>query len=76
VWRRRTAASIAALLFGLSLLVLVFGDPWSYTRLSAPMFAALLLCGLELRHRPALLLCAAAAGLALLAPFMPWFAAV
>jgi hypothetical protein len=70
--RRVTAASVAALLFGLSLLVLVFGDPWSYTRLSAPMFAALLLGGLEQRQWPALLVCAAAAALTAVVPFAPW----
>jgi hypothetical protein len=75
VWHKVTAAGVAALLFGLSLLVLVFGDPWSYTRLSAPMFAALLLGGLEQRNRLALLICAAAAALTAVAPFAPWLAA-
>jgi hypothetical protein len=45
-WRRVTVASAAAALFALSLLVLVFGDGWSYSRLSAPVLGALLLCGL------------------------------
>jgi hypothetical protein len=75
VRRRVSAAAVAAALFGLSLLILVFGDPWSYTRLSAPMFAALLLGGLELRSRPALTVCAAAAALTLVAPFAPWLGA-
>jgi hypothetical protein len=70
-----TAAAIAALLFGLSLLVLVFGDPWSYTRLSAPMFAALLVAGLQRRNPPALVVCAAAATLTVLVPFAPWLGA-
>jgi hypothetical protein len=75
VRRRVTAASVAALLFGLSLLVLVFGDPWSYTRLSAPMFAVLLLAGLEQRNRSALAICAATAALTVVVPFAPWLAA-
>ncbi len=75
VWRRATAAGVTALLFGLSLLVLVFGDPWSYTRLSAPMFAVLLLAGLEQRSRPALLVCVAAAAMTVLMPFAPWLGA-
>lgn len=74
-WRKTTAAGIAAALFGLSLLVVVFGDPWSYTRLSAPMFAGLLLGGLQQRSRAALLICAAAAAMTLLMPFAPWLAA-
>jgi hypothetical protein len=72
VSRRVTAAGLAALLIGLSLLVLVFGDPWSYTRLSAPMFAALLVGGLDQRYRPALAVCAAGAVLTLLLPLAPW----
>jgi hypothetical protein len=75
VWQKITGPGVAALLFGLSLLVLVFGDPWSYTRLSAPMFAALLVAGLEQRNRPALVVCAAAAALTALVPFAPWLAA-
>jgi hypothetical protein len=70
--RRVSTASVAATLFGLSLLILVFGDPWSYTRLSMPMFAALLLGGLEQRSRPALLVCVAAAALTVVVPFAPW----
>jgi hypothetical protein len=72
VRRRVSTAAVAAALFGLSLLVLVFGDPWSYTRLSAPMFAALLLGGLELRGRLALGACVAAAALTVAVPFAPW----
>lgn len=66
--RHRTAATIAALLFGLMLLVLTFGYAWSYTRLSAPMFACLLLAGLEGRHRGALRICALVASLGALVP--------
>ena len=75
VRQKSSAAGIAAALFGLSLLVVVFGDPWSYTRLSAPMFAALLLAGLQQRNRLALLICAAAATLTVLMPFAPWLGA-
>jgi hypothetical protein len=78
LWRARRGSvmvPLAAVLFGLSLLVVVFGDPWSYSRLSAPMFAVLLLGALELRDRPALLLCSAVALLGLVAPLAPWMAA-
>lgn len=71
-WRRVSAASVAALLFGCSLLVVVFGDPWSYTRLSVPMFAALLLAGRDQRSRPALAVCSLTALLTLALPFTPW----
>lgn len=74
-WQKVTVAGIAAVLFGLSLLVLVFGDPWSYTRLSAPMFAALLLGGLEKRSRMTLAICVAGAAMTAVAPFAPWLAA-
>jgi hypothetical protein len=63
VRRNLTAVSFCASLFGLSLLVLVFGDAWSYTRLSSPLFAALLLCGLERRARLAPVLCAVASAM-------------
>ncbi len=75
VWRCVNAASAAALLFGLSLVVVVFGDPWSYTRLSAPLFAALLLGGLGQRSRIALLVCTGAALLTLAMPFTRWMGA-
>lgn len=75
-WRERTAPAFAALLFGLSLLVLKFGDPWSYSRLSAPMFAALVVPGLVRRDRPALAISIAGAVLTLAMPFTPWFGAV
>ncbi|MGA2012981.1 MAG: hypothetical protein ABSH51_20915 [Solirubrobacteraceae bacterium] len=63
-----SAPAIAAVLFSLSLLVLTFGNDWSYTRLSAPLFACLLLGGLERRSRPSLAVCAAAAVLGMLVP--------
>jgi hypothetical protein len=71
LWRGgANAVSIAAVLFGISLLPLTFGDFWSYTRLSAPMFAALLLAGLERGNRFALTVCASAAALTLFIPAM------
>ncbi|HWF72491.1 MAG TPA: hypothetical protein VG186_04055 [Solirubrobacteraceae bacterium] len=70
-----TVAAVAAVAFGLSLLVVTFGDSWSYTRLSAPMFAALLIAGLQQRRRPVLLICAAAAVMTALVPLAPWIAA-
>ena len=74
-WRRPGAPTLAAGLFGLSLLVVVFGDPWSYTRLSAPMFALLLLAGLEHRNRSVLSVCVAVGVLGAAMPFVPWFTA-
>ena len=68
VRRERSAPAIAAVLFGVMLLVLTFGYAWSYARLSAPMFACLLLCGLQRRHRGALGICAVVAGLGSLVP--------
>jgi hypothetical protein len=72
-WRHPTAPGLAAALFALSLLVLSFGNEWSYTRLSAPLFACLLLCGLETRSpggaaRGALAVCAGATVLGVLVP--------
>jgi hypothetical protein len=66
LWRSFSAAAVAAALFGLSLLVVTFGSDWSYTRLSAPMFAALLLAGLECRDRAALIVCSGVAALGVL----------
>jgi len=68
VRRRIIAASLAALLLSLSLLIQMFGDHWSYTRLTAPVFAALLLAGLELRSRFALGVCVASAALTAFVP--------
>lgn len=66
--RGPSAPAVAALLFALVLPVLTFGDAWSYTRLSAPLFACLLLAGLERRARGTLLICAAVAALGALVP--------
>jgi hypothetical protein len=73
--RRAMASSVAAALFGVSLLFLVFGDPFSYTRASAPMFATLLVGGLEQRSRPALTVCVVATAMTAIMPFVPWFRA-
>jgi hypothetical protein len=51
VWRAPDAPALAAGLFALLLPVLTFGYAWSYTRLSAPLFACLLLLGLQRRSR-------------------------
>jgi hypothetical protein len=51
VRREITAASVAALLFALNLIVITFGDQWGLARYAAPVFAALLLGGLEQRSR-------------------------
>jgi hypothetical protein len=68
VVRRVTAASLTAVLFAASLSFTTFGDAWSYGRLSAPMFAALLLDGLEQRRRGLLRLCVVAAAFSPLIP--------
>jgi hypothetical protein len=70
VRRRLSAPGIAAVLFGLVLTVLTFGGDWSYTRLSAPLFAVLLLGGLERGSRPALAVCATVAALGAAVPFV------
>jgi hypothetical protein len=69
VRRSVSAPAIAACLFAISLLVLTFGNDWSYTRLSAPLFACLLLGGLERRVRAAIGVCVAVAALGALVPF-------
>ena len=66
--RGATAPAVAAGLFALTLPVLVFGGAWSYTRLSAPMLACLLLVGLERRARGPLSICLVATGLGALVP--------
>jgi hypothetical protein len=68
VVRRISAPTIAAALFALSLTVIVFGDQWGDTRYSAPLFATLLLGGLELGSRRATAICAVAAGMTLFLP--------
>jgi hypothetical protein len=61
-------AAVAAVLFAAVLTVIVFGDQWGDTRYSAPLFAALLLGGLELRSRSALAVCAAVTAMTVVMP--------
>jgi hypothetical protein len=68
--RGLTAPVVAALLFGLVLLVLPFGSEWGYTRESAPLFATLLLAGLEQRGRWAIAVCIVVAFLGALVPLL------
>lgn len=68
VRRAPRAPALAATMFGITLLVVTFGNDWSYVRLSAPLFACLLLAGLERRSRLAMGLCAASAVLGMLVP--------
>jgi hypothetical protein len=73
VWlllRRVTAAGMTALLTAVSLTVVYFGDQWGDTRYSAPLFAALLLAGLEQRSRAAVRVCVAAASMTLFLPLV------
>ncbi len=64
------AVGLTAALFGLSLLVVTFGNDWSYTRLSAPMFAVLLFGGLQRKDRSVLALCALLPILGLFSPLV------
>jgi hypothetical protein len=66
--QRPTAPTLAAVLFAVSLTVIVFGDQWGDTRYSAPLFAALLLGGLESGSRRVPRLCALVAGMTLFLP--------
>jgi hypothetical protein len=67
--RRGSAAGVAALLFAATLTMISFGDQWGITRYSAPLFAMLLLSGLEQRSRVAVGICAAASATSM---FLPW----
>jgi hypothetical protein len=67
--RRVTITSAAAGALTLGVLVPTFGDIWSDTRLSAPLFALLLVDGLQRRNRPAVLIGTAAAAMTILLPF-------
>jgi hypothetical protein len=67
--RRITPAGIAASLLALTVLVPEFGDVWSDTRVSAPLFALLLAVGLEQRDRRLSTISAAAAAMTILIPF-------
>jgi hypothetical protein len=63
-----TTAGVAALLFALNLTVIIFGDQWGDSRYGAPVFAALLLGGLEQRSRLAVWICAAVAAMTIFVP--------
>jgi hypothetical protein len=66
--RRVTVTGLAASLMALTVLVPEFGDVWSDTRVSAPLFALLLAVGLELRDRRLSAIPAAAAWMTILIP--------
>ncbi|HEX8977583.1 MAG TPA: hypothetical protein VF781_13825 [Solirubrobacteraceae bacterium] len=70
VRRRLTAPAVAAVLFGLMMLILSFGSDWGYTRESAPLFATLLMGGLASRMRPAIAICVTVAALGVVIPFV------
>lgn len=59
---------VAACGVAIGILLPTFGDPWSDTRVSAPLFALLLVEGLQRRSRWTLLLCAAVTSMTLLIP--------
>jgi hypothetical protein len=66
--RRPSAPAMAAVLCGVSVSVIFFGDQWGDTRYSAPMFLALLLAGLESGSRRVPRLCAAVAAMTIFLP--------
>lgn len=73
VWslcRRVTVINAAACALALGVLVPTLGDVWSDSRLSAPLFALLLLDGLHQRNRLAVGVGTAAAAMTILIPFM------
>jgi hypothetical protein len=65
LWRRVDAISVAACAVCASVVLPVFGDYWSDTRLSAPLFALVLLDGLRRRDRLSVAVPTAAAALML-----------
>ena len=67
--RRGSAAGVAALLFAGVMLLISVPDQWSLTRYTAPVFAMLLLAGLEQRSRLARGVCVTATALT---AFLPW----
>jgi hypothetical protein len=66
--RSVSATGICATLLFLVLLVPEFGDVWSDTRLTAPLFALVLAVGLDQRNRRLVAIPVAAASLTLLIP--------
>jgi hypothetical protein len=72
VWslrRRVTVINAAACALALGVLVPTLGDVWSDSRLSAPLFAVLLVDGLHQRNRYAVRIGTAAAAMTILIPF-------
>jgi hypothetical protein len=67
---RGSAAGVAALLMGATLLIIDFGDQWGLTRYSAPLFAMVLVGGLERGSRLATRVCAAAAAMTICLPWV------
>lgn len=63
-----TIPGLAACAAALGVLLPTLGDVWSDTRLSAPLFALLLVDALQRRRRATLALCAAVTGMTLLTP--------
>lgn len=59
---------VAACGVAIGILLPTFGDPWSDTRVSAPLFALLLADGLQRQSRRTLLLCAAVTSMTILIP--------
>jgi len=66
--RRGTAAGVAALLLAGILLVIQVGDQWALTRYSAPLFAMLMVGGIEQRCRLARGVCLAATAMTPVSP--------
>lgn len=64
------ASTVTAVLSAAVVTVIFFGDQWGISRYGAPMFGALLLSGLRAGVRASPRLCAAAAALTLLVPFV------
>ena len=64
------ASTVTGVLTAAVLTVIFFGDQWGISRYGAPLFGALLLSGLRAGLRASPRLCAAAAALTLLIPFV------
>jgi hypothetical protein len=68
--QRVTIISLGTCALAVGVLVPTLGDVWSDTRLSAPLFALLLVDGLQRRDRRSVLISTAAAAMTILIPFM------
>jgi hypothetical protein len=66
--RGLTVPGLAACAASIGVLIPTLGDPYSDTRLTAPLFALLLVDALQRRRRFTLALCGAVAGMTVLAP--------